>query len=404
MNLPKNALKRFIQLLLLIPVLCVLQFNWSLYYVPFCENGVNKDVLKQLKHLENSIKNDKIDFENQHLFPEGYFFTNVLYGLAWADLLKGIDRQNPIFQKGVSEIKWSISKLNSNDGRGIFSSKTPLPFGAFYNGWLTYLVGNYLQVAGVQNADSELLHFFENQCAIIQLAMSKTDLPYLETYIGQVWPADNILCVASLSLHDLLTTPQYKSTIFAWMQRIKLHLDAKTGMIPHVYSVRKNEGVGEVRGSSQSLMLCFLPAIDSVFAREQFDLYKKMFIQNKLGLSAVREFPLNTEGSGDVDSGPIIWDVGPVASVVGVKAMAENHDFELYTSIRNTIEAFGFSSENADFKHYLFNKLPIADAFIAWTNARNCDFSESQQRIFQWKFHLVCLLVLVPFCWWVYKL
>ena len=57
--------------------------------------------------------------------------------------------------------------------------------------------------------------------------------PYLESYAGQAWPADNILCIASLSKHDKVLPPQYKSTISTWVTRIKGKLDAKTGMIPH---------------------------------------------------------------------------------------------------------------------------------------------------------------------------
>jgi hypothetical protein len=400
----QKILKRFVQFCLLIPVLLILKFNWTLYFSPTCEQNINLDVLNQLNHLGKAIKKEEVDFKMQSYFPEGYFFTNVLYGLAWADLIESVDKQNPVFKKGVLEIEYSIAKLNSEEGRAIFNPKSPLPYGAFYNGWLTYLVGNYIKVVGEKSVNPQFLSLFKSECIAINQAIFQTNLPYLESYKGQAWPADNILCLASLSLHDKVLTPQYQTAISTWIQRIKLFSDKETGMIPHCFSLYDSVGVQGVRGSSQSLMLCFLPDIDAAFAKEQFQLYRKNFIQYKLGLPAVREYAINTEGEGDVDSGPIIWDVGPAASVVAIKTMAENRDFSLYIPIRNTIEAFGFPIEFFGAKYYLGNQLPVADAFIAWCNAKNCRYESAKAGFWRWQFQLICLLIVVPFYWWIYKL
>lgn len=404
MKLLQKLLKRFVQLCLLVPVLLILKFNWTLYFSPTCEQKINLDVLNQLNHLEKAIKKDEVDFKMQNLFPEGYFFTNVLYGLAWADLIETVDKENPVFQRGILEIEYSIAKLNSEEGKAIFSPKSPLPYGTFYNGWLTYLVGNYIETVGEKKANPKLLSFFEAQCSAINKAISQTNLPYLESYQGQAWPADNVLCLASLALHDKIEAPQYFGTISTWIKRMKLYLDKETGMIPHCFSLNDSVGLQGVRGSSQSLMHCFLPDIDSAFAREQFLLYKKNFIQYKLGLPAVREYSLNIDGEGDVDSGPIIWDVGPAASVVAIKAMAENRDYGLYIPIRNTIEAFGFSVEMFEEKYYLGNQLPVADAFIAWCNAKNCRYESVKEGWWRWQFQLICFLIVVLFGWWIYRL
>jgi hypothetical protein len=400
----QKALKRFVQLCLLIPVLWVVKFNWTLYYSPTCAQNINQDVLNQLNHLEKAIKKDEVDLTMQNFFPEGYFFTNVLYGLAWADLIESVDQENPVFKKGVLEIEYSIAKLNSVEGKAIFSPKSPLPYGAFYNGWLTYLLGNYIEAVGEKKANPQLLSFFETQCSAINRAISQTNLPYLESYQGQAWPADNVLCLASLALHDKVEAPKYFGTISTWVQRMKLYLDAEKGMIPHCFSLYDSVGVQGVRGSSQSLMHCFLPDIDSAFAKEQFALYRKNFIQNKLGLPAVREYALDMDGEGDVDSGPIIWDVGPAASVVAIKAMAENADYDMYIPIRNTIEAFGFPINWFGAKFYLGNQLPVADAFIAWCNAKNCRYESVKVGWWRWSFQLISLLFVVPFCWWIYRL
>ena len=210
MKLLQKLLKRFVQLCLLVPVLLILKFNWTLYFSPTCEQKINLDVLNQLNHLEKAIKKDEVDFKMQNLFPEGYFFTNVLYGLAWADLIETVDKENPVFQRGILEIEYSIAKLNS--------------------------------------------------------------------------------------------------------------------------------------------------------------------------------------------------EVGPAASVVAIKAMAENRDYGLYIPIRNTIEAFGFSVEMFEEKYYLGNQLPVADAFIAWCNAKNCRYESVKEGWWRWQFQLICFLIVVLFGWWIYRL
>ena len=210
--------------------------------------------------------------------------------------------------------------------------------------------------------------------------------------------------MASLDVHDKIYPPQYQTTKTTWLNRIKAHLDTEMSLIPHAYNLAENKGLERVLGSSQSLMLCFLPALDSPFAQEQFQKYKTYFVDYKLTLPAIREYPNGKKGAEHIDSGPVIWDVGAVASIVGIKAMLENKDSGLYKPIRNCIEAFGFPYIFNHKKQYLFGQLFVADAFIAWSNAKACSFEEDKAGWWRWRFHLLSLLLVVPFCWWVFKL
>jgi hypothetical protein len=180
-------------------------------------------------------------------------------------------------------------------------------------------------------------------------------------------------------------------------------LHKETGLIPHSFSLINNKGM-EVRGSSLSLMLSFLPNIDPIFAQNQYKVYKNLFVQNKLGLPAVREYQIGISGGGDIDSGPVIWDVGGSASIVGIRAAAENGDFELAKSLRNSIEAFAFSTNYGGEKKYLFGQLPVIDGFMAWSNASILAANEPKNWGGSWTFFFLSLLFSIPFCWWVYRL
>src|SRR5207247_1815116 len=58
-------------------------------------------------------------------------------------------------------------------------------------------------------------------------------------------------------------------------------------------------------------------------------LVKRYFIRSTLGLTAAREFPEGVDGQGDVDSGPLLFGLGPSASGFAVAAAATMDDFEM---------------------------------------------------------------------------
>ncbi len=92
------------------------------------------------------LKNNHAAEDMQGIFPEGFLFSNVLYGLAWADVLEKADKNSTVFKKGCAEIRWSIEEINSLNGKIVFPEDLDLPYGAFYNGWLSYLSGKYLKL------------------------------------------------------------------------------------------------------------------------------------------------------------------------------------------------------------------------------------------------------------------
>ena len=184
------------------------------------------------------------------------------------------------------------------------------------------------------------------------------------------------------------------------MEKIKAHLDPKTGLIPHEYLAYDP---GQASGSSQSLMINFLPLIDTSFAKTQFALYKKHFLDYRFGLAGIREYPKGTTGRGDIDSGPVLLSIGGAASVVGVKAMLMNGDCDQHIAIRNSIEGFGVPIRWGNKKKYLGGQLAVADAFIAWAIAPSCQCSGSELSV-PWQFHLYSLLLIFSLSWLAYKI
>lgn len=402
----KRLLKYLASVCTLMIILFLSYINTRLHFRPATRemegHPVNYDLLCQLRGLQDALNNNA-DEKMQQLYPEGFVFFNALYGLSWCEFIRTLQPASDLYREGHAEIQRAFNNIDSDQGKKIFDESLLLPHGSFYTGWSTYLLGKKLAAEPAFARDQQEVHQFEEQCRKIAFAIQTH--PYPESYYGQAWPADAIVCVASLALHDQLVGPLYKETVHQWLGKVKQNLDP-LGLIPHAVHAGSGRSRLASRGSSQSLMLTFLAEIDQTFARDQFNIYKERFLDYRFGLPAIREYPLGKSGSGDVDSGPVIFGLGAAATIVGFKTMNTFGETATGAAIRNGIEAFGFPVTNHTRKKYLFGMLPMADAFITWGHS-----SESTATAGEWNasflnFHLysACIaLSLIVLLWWFWR-
>src|SRR5690606_22299691 len=138
-----------------------------------------------------------------------------------------------------------------------------------------------------------------------------------------------------------LFEPRYGDIINEWVKEVRKRLDSR-GMLPHAVHPKKRTASEGARGSSMALMLILLRDIDLHFSQEQFLLFKKNFLDNKFGLTGIREYPKGESGSGDIDSGPVILGFGGAATIVGMQTLSRFGQDDLSIKVRNAVEAFGF--------------------------------------------------------------
>ena len=129
--------------------------------------------------------------------------------------------------------------------------------------------------------------------------------------------------------------------------------------------------------------------------------FKENFVTTSFGLPAIREYPKGVEGTGDIDSGPVIFGVGFTATIMGLGLGSLFDDPAWAESQYQTVHAFGFVRQNEKRKKYLWGALPMADAFIAWGLASELNHSnanvDSGARPTYWKFHFISLLFITIF-------
>lgn len=220
------------------------------------------DGLAQLNHLEKKLHGGA-DSAMQKLFPEGLLFTNALYGLTWIEHA----RENPSLQRrAIREASRALQRMESPTGKAPFDPQLTPPYGVFYAGWTTWLRGNVLALQQPNNRDTAEVRYFTVQCSTLAEAFTKSATPFLPSYSQKAWPADNLVAMAALQVHDRLFTPKYAELIALWLHRVHERLDTTTGLIPHAVDNVTGFATEGARGSSQSLMLRFLPVIDTGFA------------------------------------------------------------------------------------------------------------------------------------------
>jgi len=324
------------------------------------------DVVEQLRFIRSALENGAAD-EMQDYFPEGYFFSYALYGLAWVDT--GI-RQDELRVQALIEARWALEHLDSEAGRAVFSPSLNPHYGVFYVGWSNWLRGGILKLQPADARDEAEIERFRLEADNLAAAYADSETPFLSAYPGQAWPVDNVVVVASLALYgNMFNSERYSDTVSQWLEDAQMYLDPATGLLPHQVDAQTGEMIDGARGSSQSIINRFLPIIDPVWAQSQYMLFREQFATTILGIPGIREYPLGVDGVGDVDSGPLIAGISLSATVVTAGAARLHDDDALADPIFNAGEAMGMPISLGGAKRYAFGILPIGDAFVAWAKS-----------------------------------
>ena len=104
---------------MLLMIIVILAFNYSLYYNPNFKKNTstastyNESVFKQLTHLKSELDQGAGE-EMQSIFPEGFIFIYSLYGLSWCELIKNQPNDSDLYKKGIEEITWTINEIENH--------------------------------------------------------------------------------------------------------------------------------------------------------------------------------------------------------------------------------------------------------------------------------------------------
>lgn len=334
-------------------------------------SGASADAGRQLAFVDAALARGEAE-RMQRLFPEGYLFLWVLSGLAHVEL--GLQAEGKERDGHREATLQALAALDSEAGRAPFSPSTDPPWGVFYVGWTTLLRA---RLAELGDRDPARLAALEASCMALAAAFRKNPSPFLSAYPGSSWPVDSVVAMAALAARDRALGPRYAEDIAAWLARAVRHLDPQTGLFPHQTDPETGAPIDGARGTSQTLILVFLPELDPALAAAHYAGFKERFVVTRLGLYGVAEYPperlAEAEAAGevlqgDVDSGPLILGLSMSASAVAIGTAKRNGDAALADALTHAAELAGVQWGLTQ-KRALFGQLPVADAFLAWVKA-----------------------------------
>ena len=317
----------------------------------------------------------------QKLFPEGHLFNYALYGCSWIDL--AIEHPE-LKTQALEEARWALAALGTEVGRRPFRGPMELEFGVFYRAWSNWLRGGIVHLDPEASEAAE----FVAECEVLATHLKQSG-PFLNAYPGQAWPCDTTVAVACLALHDSIFPKRYDHPVRDWLKAQGSELFA--------HQVRPQ--LHPSRGTSQVIIQRFLFEIDPATAREHYEIFRRKFVTTRFGLPGVREYPLGTEGRGDIDSGPLIFGFSFSATGVVPGAARLHGDEQLRRPFGQLIQTFGFPLGG----RYLGGQLPVADALLVWSRTATswCGHpAHPDEKLpavvgiaWRWGFHLFWLVV-----------
>jgi hypothetical protein len=255
------------------------------------------------------------------------FMGFCYFGYACAALAKN---DPSLREEALAEMRWLIDALQTPRMSGFITPHLGEPFSgtrinasAFVHGHFLNLAVRYREVSGDSRYD-ELIH---RVAAALTDAYSKTDHGILKSYKDMWWTSDNFPALSALSRYDRIFGRTLAEVRDRFLNSLKAHyLDANTGMYcTYIDPISRRQLQGP-RGISQMYGLHFLKDFDADFATQQYLLARKHLFRPVLGLLAVREFPEGVKETPDVDSGPVLFGLGPSASGFAIAAAAINGD------------------------------------------------------------------------------
>lgn len=143
----------------------------------------------------------------------------------------------------------------------------------------------------------------------------------LDDYPGECWPNDVVWSVAAIRRADKILGTDHSLLAKKLMFVLDNNAFSENGL-PLFKTDSRNLACCELpRGSGNSGILTFAPELDVDIARKWYNNYEKHFLMNNDFVVGFREFPFNNIDSySDVDSGPVIFGFGSVASLFGIGA------------------------------------------------------------------------------------
>ena len=207
------------------------------------------------------------------------------------------------------------------------------------------------------------LDLFHKVSAALTKRLEDSEFGLDYTYPSELYVPDNCAVVGSLGLYYQLFPEKDKNFVEKWLQKMERLRDRETGLLAFSVSI-SGEPLERGRGSGSAWNIFYLSYADSEWAQAQFGKVKEHLYQPLfLGMAGIREYPKGVEGSGDVDSGPVILGASPAGTGFAIAGARLTGDKEFLQQMLRTSEFIGWTWSWNSQKEFLLAPL-VGDAIM----------------------------------------
>jgi hypothetical protein len=195
--------------------------------------------------------------------------------------------------------------------------------------------------------------------------LEASPLALLETYPGETYPVDNTAVLASLALRDRAA---HDDTFAAPVARALVSLRARyvdrtTGLLVQAVDSGSGTPRDAARGSGTLLAVYFLSFADAALSRALWDAAARELGDHVLGFGVTREYPRETAGQGDIDSGPVVFGYGVSATGFALAGARIHGDEARFRSLYATAHLFGAPVDSGGARRFASGG-PLGDALL----------------------------------------
>ena len=271
---------------------------------------------------------------------------SVLYPETVTEALPAVDS---LIQMVLSlELKWyDTCRWGEDPLDGLYGDKSHIS----YLSHLAWMIGGYERLGG----DGRYADLYDSVCEAMDRRIRKSPTLNLPTYPEEnIYVPDMLVAIAALSNYAATHKGRYRSTVNRWLEEMKNNrLDESTGLI---ISMIPDGDTGRdslpVKGSYSALNCYYLTFVDREWAREQYELLKKAFLQER-PVAGIREYHDRKCLLGmDIDAGPILMNLSPSGTAFAVGSATFFEDGDVRKQFMKTGELAGFTVKSKGTRHY----------------------------------------------------
>ncbi len=213
-------------------------------------------------------------------------------------------------------------------------------------------------------ADDQMRQLNERITAALAHRLEQSKLLMLQTYPDEVYPVDNSAVIASIGLHTRAGGRDCRGLVRRWSANCRrMYVDPRTGLLIQAVHPLNGEAIDAPRGSGTALAVYFLYFADPELSKDLFGALQRELFGTVNGFGAVREYPAGHNGSGDIDSGPIVFGYGASATGFTIAGCRLHGDFQNFRKLYATAHLWG-APVTRDKRTNWVSGGPIGDAIL----------------------------------------